>query len=342
MSTLPPFPRPPMPRWVRRRNQAEEPSILTAAGKATRGEILTPEEEALLGRRVPGGPQALLDTVPDRAGMVVTPLYPDTSPARPRRRPTPVVGPEITQELPVPDPAVDQAVAGNQGRVAWVSPQAAALMPEDERPDVRGLITTGKEPDMRDPHIDGVTFWLYRWWGRDARTGELYLLYVGETQQRPVDRLVEHLTSRTAPARFFKHLLHAWEVDPRVFPSKKAALAAEAAAIRNEYPARNTKGQLASNHRWTRRPRRDTPRLRPVLTPGLVVAWAFTILIAAGVTYLTAGGHRYVTTWWAHLILALLPLTLAASIVFGVRAGWRSTRSKPDHRPQPAPRGRRR
>lgn len=257
-------------------------------------------------------------------------------------------------------PAVGRATVPTAvpDRTLYIHPDAYATLPESERaglpapgqlavvlePDsildqdgrhvypVTGLITLDKHPDMRSPHIQGVTFWLYRMWGRDATTGKLYLLYVGETSQNPIDRLQEHLTSRTAPARFFKHLIFAWEVDPRVFPSKQAALAAEAAAIRNEYPARNRKGQPADNHRWTGRDRRDAVRLRQRVATSTWVLAAITATVPLVLAYLADRAGHAPQTWLGWLAALLCPAAATALLLFGVRRTWRAGRSTPDRK----------
>ncbi len=295
-------------RW--NRTEPDPDSVLAAAAKASRGEPLTPQEEILLGRRIPGGVDRMTEQPPEPGLERIKITPPGSAPSD-----------------------VEHHITQHGGE--WVQPQAAALIP----PDVRGVITAVKRPDMRDPHIPGVTYWLYRWWGRDKTTGDLYLLYVGETSQRPADRLVQHLTDPTAPAYHFKHLLYAWEVDPRIFPSKKAVRKAEDRAVKKEWPAQNTQLQTADNTRlWSRRDPRPIVKVAPWLTRDRL--WTLTAILTPTITV-------WVCAWWANLlnldhptrtgIILAVPLILSTWLTALARTGRRTPTPRAHRHPKKPP-----
>ncbi len=89
---------------------------------------------------------------------------------------------------------------------------------------------TAAMPDLR-------TCRLYRFYVEHPLTGEEVLGYVGETIREPFERLMEHVQSQP-----WIDTVTRWEKDPRVFGSKVEVLAAEAAAIRDERPLYNVRG----------------------------------------------------------------------------------------------------
>lgn len=314
-------------RWGQEPADSQPPvDVLAAAAKASRGEPLTDAEMTALGRHIPGGAERLAEK-PEQEGL----------------ERIPVTSKHMTTEEEI---AVNR-VATEGGE--WIHPRLAEAAgvppgyhqrpgnlpgmeptPDQARPDVRGTVTTAKHPDMSDPHIPGVTYWLYRWWGRDATTGQLYLLYVGETEQRPVERLIEHLTSRTAPARHFKHLLWAWEVDPRVFPSKKAAETAEDRAVKTEWPSQNTQLQSPDNTRlWTVRQPRPGKRVAPRVSPA--TWWTITAILAPTIGLWLIAAHLNLPLTWQ---TALCPLLTALTFV----ALWKTAHTRRRaraYRPEP-------
>lgn len=106
---------------------------------------------------------------------------------------------------------------------------------------------------------------LYRFWVEHPVTGEEVLGYVGETVRQPFDRLMEHVGDKP-----WMDTVTRWERDSRVFAGKRAVLDAEAAAIRDERPLYNVKGNernderipppLAIRQRRARDLERDKPR----------------------------------------------------------------------------------
>jgi hypothetical protein len=85
---------------------------------------------------------------------------------------------------------------------------------------------------------------LYRFYVEHPVTGEEVLGYIGETVRQPFERLLEHLATQP----WFDTVVR-WERDRRVFPGKRAVLAAEAAAIRAERPLYNVRENESNEDR---------------------------------------------------------------------------------------------
>lgn len=120
---------------------------------------------------------------------------------------------------------------------------------------------------------------LYRIWARDPSTNytTTTLGYIGETARQPLVRLMEHLLEQP-----WSDTIVGWEVDPVVYASKAAVLAAEEAAVVAERPLYNIEFNMGNPDRvppWEaqeqrlrrdggRPQRRQRPRVSDRTRPG--------------------------------------------------------------------------